>query len=95
MKEHFAEIREFITFSLTTRIGQLRTEFNQDINRLDERCINAPVCRSYVLYDSHQPRATRLSVLAMRAWTWPRPVPANPTCALRLRFLVLESVWIT
>jgi chaperonin cofactor prefoldin len=37
VKEHFVELKEFITFSLTTQLGRLRTELKQDISGLDQR----------------------------------------------------------
>jgi chromosome segregation ATPase len=37
VKAHFAELKEFITFSLTRQLGQLRTELKEDIRRVDQR----------------------------------------------------------
>ena len=37
VKEHFAELKNFITFSVTRQITQLRTEFKRDIRRVEQR----------------------------------------------------------
>ena len=35
VKEHFAELQTFITFSLTRQSAELRTEFRRDLRRMD------------------------------------------------------------
>ena len=37
VKEHFAELQSFITFSLTRQTAELRTEFKRDIRRVEQR----------------------------------------------------------
>ena len=37
VKEHFAELQNFITFSLTRQVGQLRTELKQDFRSVEQR----------------------------------------------------------
>ena len=37
MTEHFAELKNFITFSVTRQITQLRTEFKRDIRSVEQR----------------------------------------------------------
>ena len=37
VKEHFAELQNFITFSLSRQTAELRSEFNLDIRRLEQR----------------------------------------------------------
>ena len=37
VKEHFAELQSFITFSLTRQTAELRTEFKREIGRLELR----------------------------------------------------------
>jgi hypothetical protein len=37
VKAHVAELKEFITFSLTGQLGQLRTELKGDIRRVEQR----------------------------------------------------------
>ena len=37
VKQHFAELREFITFTVTTEVTQLREEFQRDLRRVEQR----------------------------------------------------------
>ena len=37
VKEHFAELKNFITFSVTRQITELRTEVKQDTRRVEQR----------------------------------------------------------
>ena len=37
MKEHFAELREFITFTVSTQVTQLRAELKHDLSRVEQR----------------------------------------------------------
>lgn len=37
MKEHFAELREFITFTVTTQVTQLKAEFRGDLHGVEQR----------------------------------------------------------
>jgi len=37
VKEHFAELQSFITFSLTRQTAELRAEFKRDIQRVEQR----------------------------------------------------------
>ena len=37
VKEHFAELQNFITFSLTRQTAELRTEFSRDLRRVEQR----------------------------------------------------------
>ena len=37
VKEHFAELREFITFTVTTQVTQLKVELKRDLGRVEER----------------------------------------------------------
>ena len=37
VKEHFAELRNFITFSVTRQIAELQVDVKRDIGRVDER----------------------------------------------------------
>ena len=37
VKEHFAELQTFITFSLTRQTAELRAEFKRDIGRVEQR----------------------------------------------------------
>lgn len=37
VKEYFAELREFITFTVTTQVTQLKAEFRRDLDGVEQR----------------------------------------------------------
>jgi chromosome segregation ATPase len=37
VKQHFAELQSFITFTVTTQVTQLKVEFKSDLRRVEQR----------------------------------------------------------